>query len=236
MVLSIQMLKLLLLDQFYLLQCQMAGVYNSSMCRMCFFMASLKKMCSCGNHLTMRWKIIHIMCCKLDKALYGLKQASCAWYSHCYRYGNCKRLITAGLNQTGGDRLSLPVLNEPGGDRFLVITTGLYHDPTVMYTYHRRIVIRTGQWCLIFVLLPFFVPSPPSSSSTHSHPPLVSSLHSPSSLLKFPSISWIRSQIGLTNVNINFRLIIFNYPKHMQLKFDLSARIPFTEIKWLDIA
>ena len=139
----------------------MAGVYNSSMCRMCFFMASLKKMCSCGNHLAMRWKIIHIMCCKLDKALYGLKQASCAWYSHCYRYGNCKRLITAGLNQTGGDRLSPPVLNEPGGDRFLVITTGLYHDPTVMYTYHRRIVIRTGQWCLIFVLLPFFVPSRP---------------------------------------------------------------------------
>ena len=45
---------------------------------------------------------------------------------------------------------------------------------------------------------------------------------------KFPSISWIWPHIGLNNVNIKFWLIIFNYSKYLQLKFDLSTRIRFT--------
>ena len=53
---------------------------------------------------------------------------------------------------------------------------------------------------------------------------------------KFPFISWIWPNIALNNVNINFWLVIFNYSKHLQFKFDLSTRNPFTKINWLNIA
>ena len=44
------------------------------------------------------------------------------------------------------------------------------------------------------------------------------------------------SHIGLNNVNIIFRFIIFYYSKHLQFKFELSARNLFNEIKLLNIA
>ena len=51
--------------------------------------------------------------CKVDQ----ITKRKCVF--HYYRIHHRKRPITAGLFRTGGDRLSPPVPNEPGGDAYV---------------------------------------------------------------------------------------------------------------------
>ena len=46
----------------------------------------------------------------------------------------------------------------------------------------------------------------------------------------FPPIACIRPQIGVTNMNIDFYLTVFQYFKYLQIKFELSQENTINEI------
>ena len=56
---------------------------------------------------------------------------SVCMHYHYYRIHHRKRPITAGLFRTGGDSLSPPVPNEPGGDDN-ISPPGRIYDPAVI--------------------------------------------------------------------------------------------------------